>query len=390
MAQALKLDDYDIDAVRGFLPNPDPLEHLPQAFAAWDRIAAQLPLLIMAGRVLSELADLPELDASRLADVRERRRALLLLTGFANTWVVAGGGLTLPRTIAVPLVATARNLDQPPITAHATIVLGNWRRIDPARPLSLDNIDTLLSFRGSIDEKWFFLSTVGVELVGAPVLADLVVAVAAAQDAAPEPLAAALEKIAARLELTTAAFLRVRESCDPYIFYKHVRPFLAGWPAPGMLYQGTDLGPVQFNGGSAAQSSLLQAVDAALGIRHDHASTRTFLQAMRQYMPPRHRAFIATLSERSCVRAVAAAPGAPQYLRQAYDDAVAAMDSLRRKHIGLVSEYITRQMPPNASAIGTGGTPFDDFLRQARVETVNAKLGAARTAKTDIGNGDGT
>jgi indoleamine 2,3-dioxygenase len=377
MPALLQLADYDIDAARGFLPNPDPLDALPPAYAAWDQRAAQLPLLIMAGRVRAELANMPLLDASGLIDIRERRRALLVLTGFANTWVAAGGGLSIPRSIAVPLVAVARALDQPPITAHATIVLGNWRRIDPTQPLSLENVDTLLTFRGSIDEKWFFLATLGVELTGAPVLADLVAAVAAADAGAQEMLAKALERITGRLELMTGAFMRVRESCDPYIFYQHVRPYLAGWPAPGVTYEGTDLGPVQFNGGSAAQSSLLQAIDAALGIRHEHALTRDFLLSMRRYMPPRHRAFIEAVSERSRVREVAATAGALPRLAKAYDAAVAAMDSLRRKHIGLVSEYITKQMPPNALAVGTGGTSFDDFLRQARVETVNAKLRGA-------------
>ena len=51
------------------------------------------------------------------------------------------------------------------------------------------------------------------------------------------------------------------------------------------------------------------------------------------------------------------------------------MDELRRKHIGLVSEYITKQMPAHATAVGTGGTEFDGFLRQSRVETDKAKLG---------------
>lgn len=170
-------------------------------------------------------------------------------------------------------------------------------------------------------------------------------------------------------------FCACASSCDPFIFYKHVRPFLAGWPAPGVIYDGTGIGPVQYSGGSAAQSSLLQSIDAALGIRHDHGLTKEFLTSMRDYMPPRHRAFIEVMAERSRVRAVVTSASAPPDLRTAYDAAVASMDGLRRKHIGLVSEYITKQMPPLAVAVGTGGTSFDDFLRQSRIETFQSKLG---------------
>jgi indoleamine 2,3-dioxygenase len=376
MATPLRLEDYDIDPVRGFVPGRDPLTSLPHPFEPWDQIAARLPLLTMTGRTRATLAALPVLDANRLSSMDQRRRALLLLAGFANTWIASGGETTIPPGIAVPLVAVARALDMKPITAHANIVLGNWRRIDPEQPLSVENVDTLLSFRGSIDEKWFFLSTLGVELAGAPVLQHLVTAVAAAEASDPDGLATALETVAAIVDNITTAFLRVRDCCDPHIFYTHVRPYLAGWPAPGVTYAGTDLGPVQFNGGSAAQSSLLQSIDAALSIRHEHGLTKGFLTSMRAYMPPRHRAFIEALAARTRIRAMVSAPGAPARLVTAYDRAVAAMDRLRRKHIGLVSEYITKQMPPSAAAVGTGGTSFDDFLRQSRIETVEAKLGS--------------
>jgi phenylalanyl-tRNA synthetase beta chain len=53
---------------------------------------------------------------------------------------------------------------------------------------------------------------------------------------------------------------------------------------------GTGTPPQVWAGGSAAQSSLLQSFDAGLGIRPEHAHTRDFLDAMLQYMPPKHRA----------------------------------------------------------------------------------------------------
>jgi indoleamine 2,3-dioxygenase len=58
MAASVRLEDYDIDPVRGFLPGRDPLTALPSPFSAWDQVAAQLPLLVMNGRALGVLGAL--------------------------------------------------------------------------------------------------------------------------------------------------------------------------------------------------------------------------------------------------------------------------------------------------------------------------------------------
>jgi indoleamine 2,3-dioxygenase len=128
-------------------------------------------------------------------------------------------------------------------------------------------------------------------------------------------------------------------------------------------------------GGSAAQSSLLQSIDAGLGIRHEHAHTRDFLYAMLQYMPPRHRAFVAALRTSSTIRERALQGTAA--LRDAYNVCIAAADEFRRKHIGLASHYIVKQGSTEAgpgSTIGTGGTDFVELLREARIETARSQL----------------
>ena len=58
------------------------------------------------------------------------------------------------------------------------------------------------------------------------------------------------------------------EHCRADIFYHRVRPFLKGWPDDGIVYEGVNEEPKIFIGGSAAQSSLLQTLDAGLGITH--------------------------------------------------------------------------------------------------------------------------
>ena len=99
--------------------------------------------------------------------------------------------------------------------------------------------------------------------------------------------------VLARLKTTLN---RMYEHCDPYIFYNRVRPFLASFE--GIEYQGCDPLSRDYYGGSAAQSSLLQAIDAMLGIIHHEDKARSYLREMRNYMPRGHAAYIAQLESR--------------------------------------------------------------------------------------------
>lgn len=367
---------FGVSRTRGFVPDPDPINTLPETFRALDQVAPLIPALVMSRDVRRFLASLPEIDASTFADGAQAERAFLILSALtmAHVWGGPEPDFTLPRNIAVPLVALSRRLGRPPIVMHATLVLNNWRRLDPARPLSLDNIDTQFTFTGSFDEKWFYLATLGVELAGAPAIVALTDAVTASQHGDDAALMTHLVTLEAGIKAMSAALMRLTERCDPYIFYNRIRPYLAGWPAPGVTYAGTGLPPQVWAGGSAAQSSLLQSIDAALGIRHEHAHTRDFLEAMLQYMPPKHRAFVAALRDASSIRM--RSEGGSAALRDAYNACIAAADEFRRKHIGLTSQYIVKQASVHVGpgTTGTGGTDFVEFLRESRIETARSQL----------------
>ncbi|HWV52480.1 hypothetical protein [Pseudorhodoplanes sp.] len=374
--QTIDLAAFDVSPSRGFVPVHDPLDALPEAYRALDDLAPIIPALIMNQDVRRFLAGLPECDVRGLTGEAEAERALLILSALtmAHVWGGAEPDFTLPRNIAVPFMALSQRLGRPPIVMHATLVLNNWRRLDPARPLALDNVDTQFTFTGSFDEKWFYLATLGVELAGAPAIVALTGAVTASQRGDDGALVQDLAALETGIKRMSAALMRMTERCDPYVFYHRIRPYLAGWPAPGLLYEGTGLPRQIWAGGSAAQSSLLQSIDAGLGVTHEHAHTRDFLQAMLQYMPPKHRAFVAALRERSTIRG-RAENGAPA-VRDAYNACIAAADEFRRKHIGLTSQYIVRQASTHVGpgTTGTGGTDFVEFLRKSRVETARSHL----------------
>jgi len=95
---------------------------------------------------------------------------------------------------------------------------------------------------------------------------------------------------------------------------------------------------------------------------------------MLQYMPPKHRAFVAQLRARSQLRD-RARRGSPS-LREIYNACIAATDELRRKHIGITSEYILKQasVVVGPGTTGTGGTDLVEFLRESRIETARSEL----------------
>ena len=93
----------------------------------------------------------------------------------ANAQVHGGAepATRLPAGVAVQLAALAAAMDRMPIVTHASMVLQNWRRIDPDAPLSADTAALQVGFMGGVDEAWFFLATLEVELAGAPALGEL-------------------------------------------------------------------------------------------------------------------------------------------------------------------------------------------------------------------------
>jgi len=371
-AATIELADFAIDPVTGFLPSPDPLRALAAEFAAWDALGADLPALLLARQARDRLARLALLDVDRLHSAAERERAMLLLSTFAGAyvWGEAEPAKRLPPPLAVPLWRISERLGRKPIIAHASSVLHNWRRLDPAGPLTLENLAMLQGFLWSSDEAWFVLVTVAVEACGAAALPALVEAQRAVATEDAPALAGALARIAATAERMHATLLRMYEQCDPHIFYHRVRRFLGGWEAPGMIYEGVSETPQRYSGGSAGQSSLIQALDAGLGVRHVSPDSSPFLSEMRAYMPPPHRRFLEALDAGPDVRAFVRErlADAPQ-LSERYNRCIDLLDAFRRAHLKIAVDYITHRAARPEEAKGTGGTDLTTFLGATKRET---------------------
>lgn len=377
------------DFRRGFLPLVDPLMRLPAAFDAWEEVARNLPKLNLSNYLRATVDALPPFPVDQLQSTRELERAMTLLSFLGNSYVFAleqPVATRLPAALAVAWVAVARRLGRPPMLTYASNALHNWRRIDPNGPVALGNLALIQNFLGGMDEEWFTLVHTNIEAAAGRGLAVLLPAQAAVEQDDATTLANALGEIAGALQTMHSLLVRMPERCDPHIYYHRVRPWIFGWKdnpllPDGMIYTGVpEWGgqPQQFRGETGAQSSVVYAFDALLGIEHEFDAMRAYLLEMRDYMPVQDRAFIERLERGPSVRAyIAGNKGANPWLRDAYNDCIEKLQQFRQLHIEYAALYIIKPAQgAKQGEVGTGGTPFTVYLKKHIQETKNHLLDA--------------
>lgn len=286
------------------------------------------------------------------------------------------------------------------------------------------NLAALATYSGSLDEAWFYLVTTGIESAGARCVSAIVETIHDIQNNDTEGVLKHLTVIREGLEAMNDVLQRMYEKCDPYVFYWKIRPYLAGWENMaeaglpfGLIYEGVDsLWSAEtdeyadmshlsegerllrqyrrYAGGSAAQSSLIAALDVAFGVEHyptgekppmfkpnvndrytqlpttnpadelkgaqSSRSTPTafvrtnrnaFLRAMRKYMPRPHREFLEDLEVASNMRSFvmhlddnrADLDATEVAILDTYNACLGLLKSFRDKHVQIVTLYIVNQ-----------------------------------------------
>lgn len=376
-----------IDPARGFLPSQDPLTRLPRDFDAWESIATGLPKLLASDHVRRSIEALPPFPLDRIGNDREWERAMTLLSylGHAYVWRGPRPADVLPKNLAMPWYAVAKNLGRPPVLSYSSYALHNYFRLDPKREIECGNIALIQNFLAGIDEEWFILIHVDIERKAAPGMAVLHGCLDAAETADAEQLQHLLTAVQRSVESMYATMTRMPEWCDPYIYYQRVRPYIHGWKnhpdlPRGIVYEGVEAysgRPQQFRGETGAQSAIVPSLDAMLGVGHKEDLLRSYLMEMRTYMPPAHREFIESLEARGSVR-----PFVQRCRRagltEAYNACLEEVERFRSLHLEYAGRYIFRQAQTddkNPHAVGTGGTPFMPYLTKHRDETGLHRIG---------------
>ena len=239
---------------------------------------------------------------SLFEDERRLRRAHVALAYLLHLYIHSAGHdaaspVTIPSSLAMPLVAVSRELGVPPVLTYADTVLWNWKLNNPKTPASSagrarsnsalpvlgppsTDISTRTSFTCSPDENHFYITSALIELRGVEALG--LMRCTLNETFLSDALAARrvtnyLTRLARVIEDITQLILDVRKNCVPGVFYNKIRPWFHGASAHGRMgwhFEGVDLSDHEkqawgvLSGPSAGQSSLVHALDVFLGVDH--------------------------------------------------------------------------------------------------------------------------
>ncbi len=365
------------DLSHGFLPSKDPIRSLPVAFKAWEAVTQQLPKLLVTNQTRTVIENLPTFAIEQLKNPQQFERAMMLFSylGHAYVWGAAQIPEKIPAVLAVPWHMVATKIGRLPVLSYASYALYNWQRLDLQLPIALGNISLLQNFLGGIDEEWFILIHVDIEAKAAQGLSALIPAQKNVAEEDTASLLTHLQQMAHALQTMCEVLDRMPEHCDPYIYYRRVRPYLHGWNnnptlPQGLIYEGVkayDNQPQTFKGETGAQSTIIPAFDAALGIEHEQDLLWAHLREMRDYMPPEHLAFLKHIENGPSIRNYVKKhyPKHPE-LKDFYNKCLNLLGRFRETHVKYAAQYIHKQSQTsdaNPTEIGTGGTPFMSYLR---------------------------
>ncbi|CAN8096337.1 unnamed protein product [Discula destructiva] len=415
----------------GFLPAEEPLKSIPSSYyEPWELLIHNLQSLLANGTLRQRVDSIPVLSTDKLRTEAEWRRAYVILTLLTHSYVWGGDKAAeiLPPSISVPLLTVSSHLEVPPVATYAALNLWNFASTT-ADFTDLDSVYSPHTFTGTKDESWFLCVSVAMEAQGAHIIPLMLKAIYAIPTKDYDTIANALDQLSGSIKKVGALLHRMREECDPMVFYHRIRPFLAGsknMAAAGLpkgLYydEGNGKGSwQQWRGGSNGQSSLIQFWDAVLGVTHAAEGTanphakggkpeqKSFHEEVREYMPGGHRRLLEYVWQSDSIRTLAMLPtSGPKHARmqEAYASAIKTLTEFRTGHVGIVTAYIilpsrkamaeaegkhktvnlatTSTMQQNEKKgsgkesadnqlTGTGGTALLPFLKQSRDETFEA------------------
>ena len=386
-AQPVKLSDFGLSEEFGYMQHSEPVATLPSGNEAWDEMGKNLPKYLMGSDFRQRVKDLPEFKIDTLKTDGQIRRAFLVLSyiGQAYQWSDNEPAHVLPAKLAKPWYEVGKLVGRPPILSYTSYSIDNWYLLDKKGPIECGNIALLQCFLGGQDEEWFILIHIEIEKKAGKALKAIEDAQKAVVAQDLDALEKALTKLRDGIKSMYDVLARMPERCDPYVYFHRVRPYIFGWKnnpslPNGVVYEGVEeyQGKGQtFRGETGAQSAIVPALDAVLGIVHEQDQLRDYLMEMRQYMPPMHVKFIEAAENGPSVRNFVMACN-KESVKKLFNESVELVADFRALHLEYAGTYIhaqSQKTPGNPSAVGTGGTPFMVYLRKHRDETRNQPVG---------------
>ncbi|PVV02828.1 hypothetical protein BB560_002706 [Smittium megazygosporum] len=337
------LEEYDVNLYNGFLPREQPLLRLTNSYySPWENMTDNFRKYMVAGIFRQKIRELPVLSTEHLQDMREYRRACVILSFLSHSYIWGHNEVpetTLPKQLSIPWCTISNKLGIVPILTNTTSVLWNWEFLnDGCSDFASSNLYTSVTFTGTTDESWFFTVSTMIEAKGGDILHYGGIVLDAVHSDSIQQAIYGLDGMTDTIKQMITIIKRMPESNDPYLFYWKLRKYFAGWEnmeeagiEHGVIYEDADAidyngnsypknSFIKFKGASAAQSSVIQVLDILLGIKHfnteensasseannqcnsvnkhlNKAPGSPYLLEMRKYMTRTHRQFLVDLEK---------------------------------------------------------------------------------------------
>ena len=224
---------------RGFMPLATPAPRLPDEFAAWDKVAGNIPQLLGSLRLRAVLDELPVLPATpdRLPDQALLRAChLLAMLAHAYQYVESQAPARLPPALTAPWSTVRRRLDRADadVLSYIDLIVYNFRLVDPTAPdpFRVENMRLLTPTVDTPEERIFYLTQTEILAQTAPIVGAIVRAQEAILADDADGLGRALALIGARLRHVVRTSLpkinpnpSAPSYVNPVVWAKTVAPF---------------------------------------------------------------------------------------------------------------------------------------------------------------------
>jgi indoleamine 2,3-dioxygenase len=339
-------------------------------------IAANLPELLRNKRLRHEVN---QLNADKHAalnpddDEQSLRMTTLIVLMITQAYIWVDHeqpAITIPALLAQNLYTLCKKQQRLPAFTYADYVLANWKLLDLTKEITLENIEPLFTFTGSSDEAWFIKIHVAIEAACGDALQSAARYLQYKHHEYESDTCQLLQDIAHALARSISYLRKMPEGCDPRYYWSSLRYYLNGWEKAcntGVRFDGVVLrnkpASYAFKGASGAQSSIIPALDALLGVQHDIDDMYMTMLTFRHYMPHKHILFIETMRQ-------SVLPHVLEYgsvaVQTAGKETIDMLAKFRLEHLNLVKQYIYQpaqdQGLDSTKIAGTGGAAIDDYL----------------------------
>lgn len=264
------------------------------------------------------------------------------------------------------LKKVAQALGCKPVISYVSELFFNWRSV-----YSSDSGSNALwvnsTMTGSIDEAWFYRIPLLIESKSDKVIPIIIQLHEQCSKHEFEKIHKLLSDLGDTIKEMVVILKKMYSYCSPVVFYHGFRPYQMGWEG--------------LHGASAAQSPMLQLLDALLNV--DHGSNTLhgkYLCELRPYMLPEHREFIVWVEEWSIKLSSifntteSSTNDSYNIAKEAFNACVDNLKTFRKVHMGLVKHFLVQQKTTHDPLVGSGDTDVLPFLQSVYSDTENSRL----------------